>query len=342
MRTSDRLIRAAAAACLALLCAGVLSACGGAADASATGTATDSTSTRDAGALSATSSSDGAAPASAARLFVPDLAHPAISALPVPDPGAALAGVTLRTRGPNGNNVQVDAARDELYAIAGRCITVVAGASTATSASVPARSFPLPASMRRARTLFLDAANDVLYVGGDGADGAGEIVAWSGAHLLQGAATSPTRVMLIDGGVAFFTIDVLRERLYVVNALSGVQVFASVDTASGALLPVSTIAVVGTGLAIDSARDRLYVADAFAGLMLVDQASTGAPVITAALAIDDARFVAVDPAADRAYVSAGGALYVIDNASALTSATTLAAPSRARAANASLGAVATR
>jgi glutathione reductase (NADPH) len=72
--------------------------------------------------------------------------------------------------------------------------------------------------------------NDVLYVGGD--------------------------------GVAFFTIDVLRERLYVLDALSGVQVFASA--------------------------------------------------------------------------------LVMDDASALTSTTPLAAPSRTRAANVSLGAVATR
>jgi len=316
------------------LCVALLGACGGEADAPSTADAT-----RDASAQASAAS-----PVATARLFVPDIGRAALAAVATldPTPGAALGGVVPATAASTGNNVQVDAARDELYVIAGRSVNVYAGASTLGAAARPARSFAIPAGLRSPRTLFFDGANDVLYVGGDSGDGAGQIVAWSAAHAVRGSAAAPERTLAIAGGVAFFTIDAARQRLYVVNALSGVQVFADVGAADGAVQPATTIPVLGTGLAVDATRDRLYVADAFVGLLLVDQASTAAPVLSATLSIDDARFVAVDAADDKVYVSALGKLYAIDNASALTPATTLAAPAFARSSRSVFGAVATR
>ncbi len=278
------------------------------------------------------------------HFFAPDLAHATVVAAPSLEslPGGESAGRVVETSPAIGNNVQVDDARDELYVISGRLVTVYAGASTLRPHATPARTFALPQSLRGPRTLFLDAANDVLYVGGDGAGGGGEIVVYPFAHTVRGTPATPARAMFIDDGVSFFTIDTMRGRLYVVNAAAGVHVYANAGTASGVLQAVTTIPVLGSGLAIDASRDRLYVSDMFAGLILVDQASAARPVVTATLSIDDARYVALDAAADRAFVSASGKVYVIDNASDATSATPLNAPAPALQAAASFGALAFR
>jgi hypothetical protein len=326
------------AAAIAFLMCALLAACGG----SSEGSPPSDSPLVDDGVATAQSAARNAA--TSLRLFVPDLGHAALTALATlePVPGAALAGVTIEASKSSGNNVQIDAARDELYVIGGRFVTVYAHASALTSAATPVRSFPLPATLRTPRTLYLDVANDVLYAGGDTADGGGEIVAWAYAHTVRGMPATPSRALFIEGGVSFFTIDTLRERLYVVNSKAGVQVFANADSVSGLLRPSTTIPVLGMGLAVDAARDRLYVADMFAGLILVDAASGASPVVTRTLSIDDARFVSLDVAHDRAYVSALGSLYVIDNASELTAATTLGAPAHARSFAASFGAVAIR
>jgi DNA-binding beta-propeller fold protein YncE len=282
--------------------------------------------------------------ASAQRLFIPDPGRSALLALQTSAPaaGSTVSGAVLATPGAIGNNVQVDAARDEVYVLAGRTVSVYAGAGTLAAGATPVRSFALPPSLRTPRTLYLDTANDVLYVGGDTLAGLGEILAWNYAHTVRGTPSTPARALFVDDGVAFFTIDSVRRRLYVANATSGVQVFADVDGAAGMLRPTATIPVLGTGLAVDPARDRLYVADMFAGLILVDQASTATPVITSTVSIDDARYVAYDAAHDRLYVSALGQLYTLDNAGALTPATTLPAPALAHGATASFGTVGLR
>lgn len=319
-------ITGAAASLAAVLCAAALTACGGGgAEEPATSSAT--------GARAAAFAATAETGVGALRLFVPDTAHAAIVAADglEPDAGAAFAALSVATPAAVGNNVQLDAARDELYAISGHSVVAYAAADALASTSTPSRTLALPASLAAPRTLFLDTANDLLYVGGDTAAGDGEIVVYASAHTATGMSAKPARLLFVDGGVSFFTIDPLRQRLYVVNRAAGVHVFANADTASGVLAVTTTIPVLGTGLAVDSARDRLYVADLFAGLILVDQASAATPVVTATLSIDDARYVAVDSAADRAYVSASGNLYVIDNASELTAATTLNAPATAAA-----------
>lgn len=278
------------------------------------------------------------------HLFLPDPGHAALLALAsaTPAAGATVAGTTLATSGPTGNNVQIDAARDELYVLAGRSVNVYASAATLSAGAAPARSFALPASLRTPRTLFLDAASDVLYVGGDTLAGMGEILAWDFAHTVRGTPATPARALVVDGGLAFFTLDLQRRLLYVASDTSGVQVFADVDTASGLLRPSSSIALLGTGLALDAARDRLYVADMFAGLLLVDQASTGNSVVSGTLGIDDARYVAFDAAHDRVHVSAPDQLYTLEHASALTSGTTLPAAAISGGATTGFGTAAVR
>ncbi len=330
-------VAAAASACVALA---ILAGCGGESDTSSTATGTATIAAAD-------DTRDTAVPAPAAvpaRLFVPDLAQDGIAALATLAPTASegLPAVTLKANAALGANVQVDAARDELYAIVGHVVAVYAGASTLKADATPVRSFPLPSTLTAPHALYLDVARDELYVGGDTAHGNGQIVAYPFAHTLRGTPATPARALFVDHGVAFFTIDPLRERLYVVNADAGVHVFADADSASGALVAAATIPVLGTGLAVDAAHDRLYVADLFAGLILVDHASGPVPVVSATVGIDDARFVSIDTVADRAYVSAQGSLYVLGHASALTSTSGAGLPVSARTAGALLGAVATR
>ncbi len=330
------LAAAIAAPCLAL---SLLAGCGGDSSPAAPASATASSDgTRDATALSA------AADGSGARLFIPDLAHRGLATLAVPEPdaGEVLPASTLKATAALGANVLVDAARDELYAIVGRMIVVYTGAATLKSDATPARSFALPATLTAPHALWLDVARDELYVGGDTAHGNGEIVTYPFAHTLRGTPATPSRALFVDHGVSFFTLDPVRDRLYVVNADAGVHVFADASTASGPLAAATTIPVLGSGLAVDPAHDRLYVADLFAGLILVDQASAPSPVVAATISIDDARFVSVDSATDRAWVSAGGALYTFDHASALTCATVVGLPATARLAGTTFGAVATR
>jgi hypothetical protein len=278
------------------------------------------------------------------RVFVPDVGRQGLVGLPMlePEAGQALPGPLVRWPAAAGDNVQLDRARDELYAIAGHRVLVYAHAGTMAPDAAPVRDFALPDALAAPHALFLDTARDELYVGGDTAADGGEIVAYRAAHALRGASPAPARTLLVDHGVSFFTIDPVRERLYLVNAEPGVHVFASVDTARGALQPVATVPVLGSGLAVDPARDRLYVADMFAGLILVDHASAPAPVVRATVSIDDAHHVAVDPARDRVYVSALGALYTLDRASALTAASTVDLPAVAASSSALLGAVAVR
>jgi len=278
------------------------------------------------------------------HLFAPDPGRAALFAATsaAPSAGSTVTGTTLTTSGVTGNNVQLDVARDELYTLAGRTINVYANAATLAAGATPVRSFALPASLRTPRTLFLDVAADVLYVGGDTLAGMGEIVAWSYAHTVRGAPATPARALFVDGGLAFFTLDLQRRLLYVANDATGVQVFASVDTAAGLLHPVASIAVLGTGLAVDAVHDRLFVADMFAGLILVDQASTAAPVVSGTLSIDDARYVAFDAAHDRVHVSALAELYTFDHASALSPATAVPAAAVSGGATTQFGAVAVR
>jgi hypothetical protein len=278
------------------------------------------------------------------HLFLPDTGRRGLVGLAMlePDAGQALPGPVVPLPAATGENVQLDRARDELYLIAGRTVLVYAHASLLRPNAAPARSFTLPDTLAAPHALFLDVARDELYVGGDTVHGSGEIVAYPYAHALRGSPATPSRALFVDHGVSFFTIDPVRERLYVVNADAGVHVFASVDTASGPQQPVATVPVLGSGLAVDPARDRLYVVDMFAGLILVDHASAPAPVVRATVSIDDAHQVAIDPARDRVYVSALGALYTLDEASALTDSSTVNQPAVAGSSSAMLGAVAVR
>ena len=333
MRPPRTLPRPPALAALLAVLAFALAGCGGGTapeDAGAAGGGR-------AGALSVSSSAE-------ARLFVPDLGHGGIVALSSAEPagGATLPAPSAHLDATPGFDVQLDPARDELYAIAGRYVVVYADAGALAAGALPARSFPLPDTLTAPHALFLDVARDTLYVGGGTAHGGGEIVAYPFAHTLRGAPATPARALMIDHGVSFFTIDPSRGRLYVINADPGVHVFGDVDGASGALAPVATLPVTGTGLAIDPLRDRLYVADAFAGLLVVDHAGGPAPVVAATLPLDDARYVSVDAADDRAWVTTAGTLYTLDHASALDAASTLPAPAVAAGDGASFGAPAWR
>lgn len=313
MRAITRFKAAAAVAVMALL-----AACGGG--------AADSPADAHARALAAT----GEMPAAQLHLFAPDLENATIAGFAPRAPGAGemLAPRSLAVQPGIGNNVQLDRARDQLYAISGRHVVVYGDAASLAPGALPLRRFPLPAALRTPRTLYLDRTNDVLYVGGDAAAG-GAIAAYLSAHTVTGIAAKPARMLFVDGGVAFFTVDVLRRRLYVADDAGAVRAYAGIDAARGLLAPVNSYPVLGSGLAVDAVHDRLYVADLFAGLILVDHASAPAAVVSATLSIPDARQVAFDAQQDRAIVSAEHEFYVFEHASALGAASALPAPATA-------------
>lgn len=312
MRAFTRFKAAAAVAAAAVLAA----ACGGGtADASADGQARGLA----------------VAPSAAQlHLFAPDLENAAVAGFAPRAPGAGemLAPRVIALQPGIGNNVQLDRARDQLYAISGRHVVVFGDAASLAAGARPVRRFPLPATLRTPRTLYLDRMNDVLYVGGDAAGG-GAIVAYAAAHTVSGISAKPARTLFVEGGVAFFTLDVLRRRFYVADAGGAVRAYADLDAARGQLVPVATYPVLGSGLAVDAVHDRLYVADLFAGLILVDHASAPAAAVSATLSIPDARQVAFDAQQDRAIVSAGHEFYVLEHASALGPASALPAPATA-------------
>jgi len=281
-----------------------------------------------------------APPAQPLQLFAPDLENAALTTFTAhaAGEGEALQPRTLALLPGAGDNVQLDRVRGELYAIAGRQVVVYAGASALGTGALPARRFPLPPVLRRPRALYLDRANDVLYVGGDSAGG-GVIVAYPAAHTARGITARPARTLYLEGGVVSFTIDPLRRRLYVADAAGAVRAYAGVDTARGLLAAANTYPVLGSGLAVDSAHDRLYVADLFAGLILIDRASAPAAVVSATLSIADARHVAFDALHDRAIVSAQRELYVFEHASTLGAASAVPAPATLPSRGAALGAV---
>ena len=259
-----------------------------------------------------------------------------------PDAGSAFASPGPQRLSGAGNNVQLDPTRDELYAIRGRKVVVRAASEMLDPSAPPLRSFALSALLTTPRTLWFDTANDVLYVGGDAIGGGGAIVAYSFAHTIKGMAMIPARTMFVEGGVAFFTVDPLRRRLYVADTGGAVRAYAGIDSASGPLTPAMTYPLLGSGLAIDATHDRLYVADEFSGLMLVDHASAPAAAVSATLSIADARQVAFDAKHDRAIVSASADLYVLDHASTLGATSALPAPATAALADTLLGGVVLR
>jgi hypothetical protein len=252
--------------------------------------------------------------------------HGVVGAFPVldPQPGSSVTGKAISVP-LLGQDLAYVAATDELYAASGLNIVVLPRASTASGSVAPSRTITISPSVGLVSSisLFLDKANDILFVGGERTYD-GVILAINHASTANGTVT-PDRTMILGSGVSSFTVDTSRSLLYVVNSLAGVHVYQNAYAATGAITPSYTMnSVTGSGLALDASRDRLYVADTSRGIHIVSQASSSTSYSDlGAIAVANARIITLDQPNDRLYVGAYNNAYVLDNVSALSAGATV-------------------
>ncbi len=281
--------------------------------------------------------------AAASKLFAADSTHSVIGSLANPDPATGSLAVD-RVIGPtppyfynyagfsmNIGSLALDTTRDYLYVGNGTSILVFHGASMAngdlfTNATI--------GPIGNTGSMFLDAANDRLYVGDDNTD----VKVFSGASTASGTPTPRhiTGMTLPIHGVA---VDTGRNILYVSNdtttpSLSHqISVFDNADTVTTAapnrtITPtVSTVNQPVGGISLDATHNALYVAPGSSGngIMVFSTASTADGPIAPAktLTITSAPgilSVLVDSVNDRLYaVGSNGHIYLVEAASTLSS-----------------------
>src|SRR6266496_1959063 len=283
--------------------------------------------------------------AAASKLFAADSTHSVIGSLANPDPATGSLAVD-RVSGPtppyfynyagfsmNIGSLALDTTRDYLYVGNGTSILVFHGASMAngdlfTNATI--------GPIGNTGSMFLDAANDRLYVGDDNTD----VKVFSGASTASGTPTPRhiTGMTLPIHGVA---VDTGRNILYVSNdtttpSLSHqISVFDNADTVTTAapnrtITPtVSTVNQPVGGISVDAPRDLLYVAGGSSSsqVMVFSGASSANDVSGATTPGKILTFpsgtgilkVVVDTTHDRLYVvGANGHIYLVENVSTLS------------------------
>ena len=274
-------------------------------------------------------------------LFATDLNSGTIAAFTTADPsaGQSLAAHIVKTN-EGGTGIAYDAVHDDLYAmrvaidLPAVTIDVFAHASKMASNATPARTIQVTGLADLDNSIALDTTRDELWIGGLGSSNSntpGRLVVLSHASTLSGS-VAPTRD--IQGLPSFMTFahDRVHDTLYLAGGggiTHGVYVFANASTLVSDTAPTRTISGVdGTGtylMSVDEQRDILYVPDVFNGLGIVRNASTGTQAVTTVQfpSATPSLTAVVDGPHDRLYVGAYTNAYVFDNASTLTSASTL-------------------
>lgn len=262
-------------------------------------------------------------------LFVTDIGRGVVAGAPALDPAPGPLQVTVTpVASLQGDNVQYDASRDELYVASGSIpgplvIAVHARASSTVAGTTPARQFNLPTGFNGVQRMVLHVASDTLYVAVHGTYSS-SILVYQNASTRTGS-PAPSRSITIGDGVNDFAIDFTHDVAYVITSIIGVKVLPQFHTLSGTL-PVSPnySNILATGVAVDAARDRVYLSDWSNGVFVIDQASTVNRSVVARVAVLNARLVSFDPRNDRLYVSAYRDAYILNRASQLTSSSTVA------------------
>jgi hypothetical protein len=123
-------------------------------------------------------------------------------------------------------------------------ISVFAGASTVTGSNAADRTItPNPASA--VGGIFLDAANDRLYVAGG--SGATLVMVFDNASTANGP-TAPTKTLSgFPSGILNVVVDTTHDRLYAVG-VNGVYIVNSVSTATGAVIATAILPLAGGNL----------------------------------------------------------------------------------------------
>jgi hypothetical protein len=268
----------------------------------------------------------------------------AIGSLANANPGAGTFPVDRRIMGVypglsnNIGSLALDPALNYLYVGNGTSILVFYGASTADGDISPIRTFGIGGG--NTGSLFLDKANDRLYVGDD----VNGVKVFNGASTANGA-PSPARTITGDFGATFVihgvAVDTTAKNiLYVANtnnttSSDQISVFDGASAVNGSNAPNRTITPnpvsnVG-GIFLDAGNDRLYVAGgAGAGTVMVfngASAATGstAPTKTLIGFPSGIRNVVVDTVNDRLYAVGVSAVYIVNSVSTATGAVTATA-----------------
>ena len=185
-------------------------------------------------------------------------------------------------------------------------------------------------------SLFLDAANDRLYVGDD----VNDVKVFSGASMATGTPT-PRHITGMTTPIHGVAVDATKNILYVSNENSTthqISVFDNADAVTNAapsrtITPtVSTVNQPVGGISVDATRNLLYVAPGSSGngIMVFTTANTAngaiAPARTLTItAAPGILKVAVDAVNDRLYaVGSNGHIYLIETVSTLSSGTATA------------------
>ena len=229
--------------------------------------------------------------------------------------------------------IQVDMPNNRLYVAnsGANSILVFDNATTANGNITPSRTIAGAATtLLDPEFIFLDRANDRLYVANNGNDA---ILVFDNASTANGDITPSRAITPPAGSFQGVYVDTTRDKLYVVDAGFGnaILVFDNASTANGNITPSRTIAGPATTLLgpqnvfVDVTTNRLYVANELGNAILVfNNASTAngdiAPTRTISGAATTFNFptdVFVDMANDKLYVANldGNSILVFNNAS---------------------------
>lgn len=277
-------------------------------------------------------------------LFVSDKTTGTIGMLSTLAPPAGsnlqIDSIRLKDGGGFGDNLQYDAARDELYSGWSSIVpSIENGVAVHGPASKGAAGLRLTRTLkfsndigRRTRWLVLDRASDTLYVKADRTYD-DELMVFRNASTLSGVVV-PNQSFVFKNHMSQPAFDFKRSIFY-----AG---YGRFDLATGqAIAGLPALPAAGSGAAVDPERDILYLANVLNNTVsIVAQASTANAAVVATLPITGAQHVTIDPANDRLYVSAYQTEYVFEGASTIRGTT--ANGTAASVPGASLGGVAFR
>lgn len=270
------------------------------------------------------------------KVFVADSANRSIASVVDANPSAGTMLIDRIITGSStgiSNNVgalAIDAANDRLYVANGTSILVFNNAGTARGNAAPVRTLS-SAQFGNVSSLFLDTANNVLYVGDD-LNGVWVINNASSANGSITPDRSITGNFTAGFGGTFqihgIFVDTTRDMLYVslsrIAGTNGVLVFNGASTANGSnLVPARSIisdpSVTPGGIFVDVGGDRLYLADTSGFTVhVIDGASAvdGAVAPSRTINIGSSpASIAIDPVNDRLYALNPDVVYIVNGAS---------------------------
>jgi hypothetical protein len=272
----------------------------------------------------------------ASKLFAADAGYPGIGSLVDPDPQPGMLAVDRFFYGggltTSVGSLALDTGNDRLYVGNGTSILVYDGASMASGIPSPARTIT---GFGTVSSLFIDGANNRLFVGDDAAG----VTVFDSANTASGMAT-PSRSITGSFGSTFQIHGVAvdptlgKDILYVSNTTLTPSVSQQITlfTASTANDPATVKATITPvdgmssnltidGIALDSQHDRLYVAGPAPTVLVFDNASglSGNQTATRTITLPgQIRSLAIDPVHDRLYAVElnGVAVYIVEGAAA--------------------------